>query len=514
MKAIKKIIVLLLMGAMSSTSISGCSMAELIPEMNVAFLMQPLHLSRTSDLCVSEDHIMTSIGENILDTAHNNEESFIEASEAAISSENNSENISCVTSIQPESEQELTQRLVAEWVSEDEINTEPKTFSVKFNTYPSDTMNKSIIIESADPNAVYFPYDENADRIIEPMLKPMDNALPAIAVEADEDGAFEVSLIGTAEGDFPLTARNVLGDEIGKFSISLIPGYIGVAMDNQTVQDEKVVHEHVFQDQVIPATFQEQGVTQHSCNICGYTFRDCYTAKVECSHEPIVPESAIMGGVRVKKMASDIENTTMQGSSLAGCEFTIYNSNEKPVVVSGVEAAPGEAALVIVTDENGYAATGDSVLPYGQYRIRETKAPAGYQINREWFYDFTVLEDGVVLDAGVCTDSPVRGGISVQKKDAIMGTDFPYGDASFEGIVFQIINASGYSVNVNGSLFLPGDVVMSITTDENGIATTGKDCLPAGLYTVKEASTPVQSGYALNTDYEETVQVKNCSGIK
>ena len=228
---------------------------------------------------------------------------------------------------------------------------------------------------------------------------------------------------------------------------------------------------------------------------------------VHTYNEPIVPESAIMGGVRVKKMASDIENTTMQGSSLAGCEFTIYNSNEKPVVVSGVEAAPGEAALVIVTDENGYAATVDSVLPYGQYRIRETKAPAGYQINREWFYDFTVLEDGVVLDAGVCTDSPVRGGISVQKKDAIMGTDFPYGDASFEGIVFQIINASGYSVNVNGSLFLPGDVVMSITTDENGIATTGKDCLPAGLYTVKEASTPVQSGYALNTDYEETVQV-------
>ena len=149
MKAIKKIIVLLLMGAMSSTSISGCSMAELIPEMNVTFLMQPLHISRTSDLYVSEDHIMTSIGENILDTVHNNEESFIEASEAAISSENNSENISCVTSIQPESEQELTQRLVAEWVSEDEINTEPKTFSVKFNTYPSNTINKSIIIESA-----------------------------------------------------------------------------------------------------------------------------------------------------------------------------------------------------------------------------------------------------------------------------------------------------------------------------------------------------------------------------
>ena len=119
---------------------------------------------------------------------------------------------------------------------------------------------------------------------------------------------------------------------------------------------------------------------------------------------------------------------------------------------------------------------GDSVLPYGQYQIRETKAPAGYQINTEWFYDFTVLEDGVVLDAGVCTDSPVQGGISVQKKDASMGTDFPYGDASFEGIVFEIINASKYPVSVNGSLFMPGDVVMSITTDENGIATTGRDC--------------------------------------
>lgn len=333
MKAIKKIIVLLLMGAMSSTSISGCSMAELIPEMNVTFLMQPLHLSRTSDLYVSEDHIMTSIGENILDTAHNNEESFIEASEAAISSENNSENISCVTSIQPESEQELTQRLVAEWVSEDEINTEPKTFSVKFNTYPSNTINKSIIIESADPNAVYFPYDENADRIIEPMLKPMDNALPEIAVEADEDGAFEVSLIGTAEGDFPLTARNVLGDEIGKFSISLIPGYIGVAMDNQTVQDEKVVHEHVFQDQVIPATFQEQGFTQHSCNICGYTFRDCYTAKVECSHEyidKVIPPSYSVGGYTIHTCTLCGESYTDTYTDLLVCSHLTTNDTVIP----------------------------------------------------------------------------------------------------------------------------------------------------------------------------------------
>ena len=87
-----------------------------------------------------------------------------------------------------------------------------------------------------------------------------------------------------------------------------------------------------------------------------------------------------------------MEITSMQGNTLAGCEFTIYNANEKSVVVSGVEAAPGEAALVIVTDENGYAATGDSVLQYGQYQIRETKAPAGYNINN------SVTDDDKVED--------------------------------------------------------------------------------------------------------------------
>lgn len=229
---------------------------------------------------------------------------------------------------------------------------------------------------------------------------------------------------------------------------------------------------------------------------------------VNTYNEPTTPETAIMGGIAVVKQDAELGAGEYQGgASLAGGEFTIYNANDKSVTVNGTEVAPDGAVLVITTNDAGRAASADRVLPYGSYVIKETKAPTGYQLNSDWSYSFTVSEDGVLLSAGTCEDSIIRGGISVHKTDAGLGTETPYGDASFEGFVFEITNSSAQSVIVNGTTYAPGEAVMRITTNASGLASTGSSVLPYGSYTIKEVSVPTGSGYALNSDYSATVEV-------
>ena len=58
---------------------------------------------------------------------------------------------------------------------------------------------------------------------------------------------------------------------------------------------------------------------------------------------------------------------------------------------------------------------------------------------------------------------------------------------------------------VGGQTYAVGDVVMTITTDESGHASTGSDLLPYGTYEVREAAT---NESMLLTWHGETVQVR------
>ena len=225
---------------------------------------------------------------------------------------------------------------------------------------------------------------------------------------------------------------------------------------------------------------------------------------VRTYNEPEIPEQPYMGGVKVTKI--DSEMTSIQGdASFAGAKFDIINMNNGSVTVNGKEVAKNGVALTITTNANGIAESGQ-VLPYGSYRIKESAAPTGYQLNSSWSYDFTISSDGQVVDAGTCADTIIRGGLSVQKTDANLGTNKPYGDASFEGVVFSIANASNHNVIVNGATYKPGEEIMQITTNASGKAATAK-VLPYGKYKVTEVSVPATSGYSVNTSYSSIVSV-------
>jgi len=230
------------------------------------------------------------------------------------------------------------------------------------------------------------------------------------------------------------------------------------------------------------------------------------SAVVRTYNAPEIPESPDLGRVTVQKI--DAEQTAEQGdATLAGAMFGLVNENSQSVLINGVETAPGGVALVIETDSNGVAASGQ-VIPCGSYSLIEIQSSAGYKLNSSWTSGvFTITTDGQVVDAGTCPEPVIRGGLAVQKTDANLGSVTPYGDASFENVVFNVINASANNVVVNGNSYPRGAVVMQITTDTSGYATTGDNVLPYGQYIVTEESTEPGNGYAVNIDFNSTVFV-------
>lgn len=227
---------------------------------------------------------------------------------------------------------------------------------------------------------------------------------------------------------------------------------------------------------------------------------------VRTYNAPVIPETAISGGVTVRKLDTELnENGQKQGdATLAGAVFTIYNANSKTVRVGGVDYASGAAVKTITTNEQGVAATGSYDLPYGDYEIAETTPPAGYLLNSTRI-PFTISENGVVVNVGTVSNEVIRGNITVQKKDFETGNTTPQGNGSFENIEIEVTNQSPNLIIYNGTRYAAGAVVDVIRTNADGIASISS--LPYGTYRLTEISSPV--GYDRNTGWSKTVQVRS-----
>ncbi len=219
----------------------------------------------------------------------------------------------------------------------------------------------------------------------------------------------------------------------------------------------------------------------------------------------------IRGGVMIQKRDSETGKDEAQGDAvLAGAAFDITNGSTHAVVVGGTEYAPGEVVLTITTDETGLAQTAADALPYGTYKIVETEAPEGYLNEGELERTFTIREDGVMVDLTAAEDSilndVIRGGVMIQKRDHSSEDTVPQGAATLEGAVFEIRNESIGAVVVDGVEYAPGEVVMTITTDENGVAQTAADALPYGTYKIVETEAP--DGYLNAGVLEQTFMIR------
>lgn len=222
--------------------------------------------------------------------------------------------------------------------------------------------------------------------------------------------------------------------------------------------------------------------------------------------------------IMVRKQDADTGKAEPQGGAgLGGAQFTVKYYKGSYSSASALNGATPARTWVLETDEDGFAmlhpdylVNGDAfyynsagtivTLPLGTVTIQETKAPEGYLINNELFIRQIAasgsMESVETYNEPTVKESVIRGGVSVEKWDMELNCNDPQGDATLSGAVFEIYNRSASSVVVGGKTYGPDEVVHTLTTGDDGVASTANDLLPYGEYEIVEKTAPI--GY-LNT---------------
>ena len=107
----------------------------------------------------------------------------------------------------------------------------------------------------------------------------------------------------------------------------------------------------------------------------------------------------IRGGVKIQKRDLETGDTKPQGSAtLKDTVFDIISLNDNSVLVEGKLYKKNEVVKTIRTDIEGIASTSSDLLPYGKFRIVESEAPDGYLTDGAKPIDFTITENGKIVD--------------------------------------------------------------------------------------------------------------------
>ncbi len=184
--------------------------------------------------------------------------------------------------------------------------------------------------------------------------------------------------------------------------------------------------------------------------------------------------------LELKKKDSQTGSTPQGNASLAGAVYQVsYQLGGQTVTEELTSDAQGNLGVL-------------EGIPFGTISVKELSAPEGYRLDTE-VHTYTVdgsqlVGDTYTLEVDDLTEEVQRGGLTIQKLDSETGVT-PQGDASLEGISFEIVNNSQNAVVVNDNTAQPGQVAMTITTNSAGVASTGESALPYGDYTVREVST-------------------------
>lgn len=181
----------------------------------------------------------------------------------------------------------------------------------------------------------------------------------------------------------------------------------------------------------------------------------------------------IRGNISLTKVDKDYPD-----NKLSGAVFEVYEDTNNNGVFDEEDMLIGE----LTEEEIGVYTTND--LKYGQYFVRETKAPDGFKLD-EGVYSVFIDTDGktyfVENEAGVGFINTARvGSLKIVKTSS---------DGKVEGFSFRVTGANGYD--------------KTFVTDKNGeIYIEG---LRIGEYTVSEISDKASANYILPADKQATV---------
>ena len=160
-----------------------------------------------------------------------------------------------------------------------------------------------------------------------------------------------------------------------------------------------------------------------------------------------------------------------------------------------------------VSGDSFYTQNGTICLPLGTITVEEKSAPNGYLLESAYMqaagsseqikgvYVAQITEDGELAALSgsnqySVSDKVIRGGVKIQKRDLETKDTKAQGGATLKDTAFEIISLNDNAVLVDGKLYSKNEVVKTIHTGVDGIATTAADTLPYGKYRIEESNAP------------------------
>lgn len=202
-------------------------------------------------------------------------------------------------------------------------------------------------------------------------------------------------------------------------------------------------------------------------------------------------------------------------ASLEGAEFEIYAAEDiftpdHQVDEQGnrhVIYAKDTLVKTVTTDKNGEAVIKD--LPLGKYRVKETKAPAGFVLNpdsQEVAFIYKDQNTPEIEEKLEFSNERQKVELSVEKRDAETGK-------ALKGATFGLYNKE--AISSGDKVIVKADTLLQeITSNEKGKAAFTLD-LPLGRYYVKELQAP--AGYVSSDEileFDATYQGQDVKTIK
>ena len=202
-------------------------------------------------------------------------------------------------------------------------------------------------------------------------------------------------------------------------------------------------------------------------------------------------------------------------TSLEGAEFEIYAAEDiftpdHQVDEQGnrhVIYAKDTLVKTVTTNKNGEAVIKD--LPLGKYRVKETKAPAGFVLNpdsQEVAFIYKDQNTPEIEEKLEFSNERQKVELSVEKQDAETGK-------ALKGATFGLYNKE--AISSGDKVIVKADTLLQeITSNEKGKAAFTLD-LPLGRYYVKELQAP--AGYVSSDEileFDATYQGQDVKTIK
>ncbi|HAT4340459.1 TPA: Cys-Gln thioester bond-forming surface protein [Clostridium perfringens] len=326
---------------------------------------------------------------------------------------------------------------------------------IKIKDMDGDERNK---FNSNESFRVYIPIDAETGDIKVDVKAIID--LPAsLAYATPVQGKQDMGLV-----DMKTTPREKDNITVSWTGLNGAVQVIKKGDDGKLLTGAKFVLKNASGENVAEATSQDGKAVFNDIKPAEYTIHEVeapqgylVTNPVNVTVKPNKVSIAEMTDTQVKGKIQVLKVDEETNTPLQGAEFEITQD--------------GKHIETITTGENGIATS--SLLPFGNYLVKEIKAPAKYVLNGEE-HPVTISENGKTIEI-THTNRVIKGKVAVKK------TDSEIADLNLEGAEFTI-----YDNNKNS--------VATITTNKDGYAES--EPLNYGTYTMQETKAP--KGYLLS----------------